>query len=379
MRNDRPKPCDSEGRLTIPFHSPWRFRVLLHLPALGHAVYRHIAEVTWPAIGVIAVLHYISSWGLMALTEGSEIASPSVYWYFYLVTSTTVGYGDLSPTTTFGRAVAVLWVMPGGIALFTSVIAKIVQSASGYWRQRMRGLGDYRDLTDHTVILGWAGDRTRRMVSYMRGDSKDREIVLVADQAIENPMPDQVRFVRGETLTHADVLERSGVITAGRAVILGRDDNETLAAGLAVAARNPNLHLAAFFHDEAVADLLKSHCPQVECLVPMSIELLVRTADDPGSSRVPKIMLSTLVDPTLYSITVPDGVAELRFGELFRSFKRKLHSTILGVSAGRANEAMTLNPPEDRMVEAGHTLYYIADRRLADHSVDWSALARESD
>jgi len=357
--------------------SPWQFRVPSHLAALGRVLYRHIAEVTWPAIGIIALVHYVTSWGLMALTEGEDIAAPSVYWYFYLVTSTTVGYGDLSPSTTFGRFVAVVWVMPGGIALFTSVIAKVVQSASGYWRLRMRGLGDFSDLENHTLILGWAGDRTRRMVSYMRGDSHDREIVLVADQTMENPMPDQVHFVRGDTLTHADVLRRAGVDTAGRAIILGRDDNETLAAGLAVSARNKSLHIAAFFHDEVVANLLKSHCPQAECLLPMSIELLVRTADDPGSSRVPKRMLSTLEDPTLYSVEVPNRIALLRFGTIFRAFKQRHHATVLGVAADRTNEALALNPPDDSIVKGGHTVYYIATRRLNPTAIDWPSMVEE--
>ncbi|MCA8927940.1 MAG: NAD-binding protein [Alphaproteobacteria bacterium] len=358
--------------------SSWSGAASRYVTVLGRVLYRHIAELTWPAIGVIALVHYTTSWALMSLTEADDIAAPSVYWYFYIVTSTTVGYGDLSPATTFGRLVAVFWVMPGGIALFTSVIAKVVQSASGYWRRRMRGLGDYRDLMNHTLILGWAGDATRRMVSYMRGDSRDREIVLVADQAMENPMPDQVHFVRGQTMTHAEVLDRAGIVTAGRAIILGRDDNETLAAGLAVAARNPNLHIAAFFHDEVVADLLKSHCPRAECLLPMSIELLVRTADDPGSSRVPKTMLSTLVDPTLYSMPVPESCNDLRFGAVFRSMKERHHATVLGVAEDRTNESLALNPPDDRVVKGGHTIYYIAARRLDPASLDWASMQKES-
>jgi voltage-gated potassium channel len=362
-----------------PSGSPWRFRTPQHLAMLGRVVYRHIAEVTWPAIGVIALVHYGTSWGLMALTEGAEIAAPSVYWYFYLVTSTTVGYGDLSPSTTFGRFVAVFWVMPGGIALFTSVVAKVVQSVSGYWRRQMRGLGDYRELSDHTVIVGWAGDRTRRMVSFLKGDFDTHAIVLVADQSMENPMPDQVHFVRGETLTDTNVLERAGVASAGRAILLGRDDNETLAAGLALAARNPQLHIAAFFHDEAVADLLKAHCPRAECLLPMSIELLVRTANDPGSSRVPKTLLSTLVHPTLYSLVIPDTLTEIAFGSLFRAMKARHHATALGVSSGEANDALTLNPKDDRMVRGGDIIYYMADRRLSSSGVDWPSLAKDSD
>src|SRR6056297_343724 len=159
--------------------------VPLHIAAtrrfetLARSLYRHVAAVTWPAVGLIAASHFLSSWLLMAVTDGAPIALAQTFWYYYFVTATTVGYGDFAPVTSAGRAVAVFWIMPGGIAIFTSVIAKVVQSAAAYWRRRMLGLDDFSDLEAHTVILGWNGENTRKMVAFMRGDQAERDIVLV--------------------------------------------------------------------------------------------------------------------------------------------------------------------------------------------------------
>ena len=356
----------------------WKFPAPQKFQHLAQLVYHHVAAVTWPAIVLIAAVHFFASWGAVLLTEGEEIAAPDVFWYFYLVTATTVGYGDFSPVTSAGRAIAVFWIMPGGIAIFTSIVAKVVQSTAGYWRRRMQGLGDYRGLNGHTVILGWNGDNTRKMVAFMLGEQPDREIVLAAYRATENPMPDKVHFVRGESLTSPELLQRSGIASSGRTIVSGHNDNETLATCLAVAAHSPGTHLVAFFDDETIADLLKAHCPAAECLVPMATELLVRTADDPGSSRVPKILLSTLVSPTLFSLRVPEVGVTAPFASLFFAFYQKHQATLLGVASGRAADEIFLNPPGDRMVMDGETLYYIAEHRLSVDSIAWAALAEDN-
>lgn len=364
--------------IRLPFTRGWQYATPLKFQSVARLVYRHVAAVTWPAIILIAAAHFLSSWAIIAFSEGEVISSPAVFWYYYLVTATTVGYGDYAPTTEVGRAIAVFWIMPGGIAIFTSIVAKVVQSAAIYWRRTMAGQGDYSDFVGHTVILGWHGENTRKMVGYMHGDRRDREIVLAAHRVRENPLPDLVHFVHGETLTAAALLTRAGVANAGNTVVTGHDDNETLAACLAVAAHSPHTHLVAFFNEESIADLLKAHCPEAECLVPMTMEMLARTADDPGSSRVPKILLSTLVGPTLFSMEVPAEMSPIRYADILQGVYQHHRATVLGVATGKGVDEIHLSPPAERMVQGGDILYYIADRRLASSSVAWSSFGQEN-
>ena len=346
------------------------------LSRVANRIYARIAGLSWDTIFVLAACHLAISWGVIALTGGEEIAEGGVFWYFYATTATTVGYGDYSPTTWGGRLFTVLWIMPGGIALFTTIIAKAVQQVSDRWRKSVLGQSSYENLADHIVILGWHGFRTQRMVDQLRGDigEKDREIVLCTAQVIENPMPDQVRFIRGAELNTPDVLTRAGVATAGNIIALGHDDSETLAAALGAAAANHDAHIVAYFDHESFADLLKAHCPHAECNVSLSIELMVRSAQDPGSSRVQRQVLSTLEGPTQFSLKVPKDVGPVSYGALFTTLKESHDATLIGVAASALGDDLILNAPSGHRVDPGTIIYFLAARRIEPGEINWPAL-----
>ena len=345
------------------------------LSRLARRIYASIAGLSWGAVFVFAACHFAISWGVIALTGGEKMAEGGIFWYFYATTATTVGYGDFAPATLAGRLVTVLWIMPGGIALFTTIIGKAVQQVSDRWRKSVRGQSSYENLANHIVILGWHGFRTQRMVDQLRGDigEKDREIVLCTVQDVENPMPDQVRFVRGAALNTPDVLTRAGVAGAGDIIALGHDDSETLAAALGAAAVNQDAHIVAYFDQESFADLLKAHCPQAECNVSLSIELMVRSAQDPGSSRVQRQLLSTLEGPTQFSLKVPENAGAVSYGALFATLKENHDATLIGVAESALGDDLILNAPSGHRIDPGTIVYFLAARRIAPGDIDWPA------
>ena len=346
------------------------------LSRIAKRFYARIAELSWDTVFVLLACHFALSWGAIGLADGGEISKGGIFWYFYITTATTVGYGDYSPATWAGRLVTVLWIMPGGIALFTAIIAKAVQQVSDRWRKSVRGQSSYETLADHIVILGWHSFRTQRMVDQLRGDigDKDRDIVLCTAQTIENPMPDQVRFVRGTALNTPDVLTRSGVATAGHIIAFGQDDSETLAASLGAAALNHVAHIVAYFDHENVADLLKAHCPRAECNLSLSIELMVRSAQDPGSSRIQHQLLSTLEGPTQFSLNVPADAAPVSYGSLFSTLKESHGATLIGVAESALGDDLILNAPSDHRIDPGTIVYFLAERRIEPGEIDWPAL-----
>ncbi len=107
----------------------------LIISRVAKRLYARIAGLSWDTVLFMTVGHFAVSWGLMALVGDEKIASGEIFWYFYATTATTVGYGDYSPVTAAGRAITILWIMPGGIALFTTIIAKVVQQVSDKWRK----------------------------------------------------------------------------------------------------------------------------------------------------------------------------------------------------------------------------------------------------
>ncbi len=347
------------------------------LSRLAKRLYARIAGLRWDIVVFVTAIHFAVSWALIDWAGGEKISGGDVFWYFYVTTATTVGYGDYSPTTEAGRMITVLWVMPGGIALFTTIIAKVVQLISNRWRKRMHGLASYENLSGHIVILGWHGSRTQRMVDHIRGDTseREREIVLCTVQNIENPMPDQVHFVRALTLNSPDLLRRAAIANAEYIIVLGNDDNETLAAALGAAAVNGDAHMVVYFDQHSFADLLRSHCPRAECNVSLSIEMMVRSAQDPGSSRVQRQLLSTLEGPTQFSLKVPDNADRVNYGVLFSELKTKHDATLFGVAESTLGDDLFLNAPADHRIDPGTILYFMAARRIEAAEIDWPALS----
>ncbi len=348
----------------------------LILSRVTKQLYARISGLSWETVLAMTVVHFAVSWGLIALVGGEKIVSGDIFWYFYVTTSTTVGYGDYAPATAAGRAITTFWVMPGGIALFTTIVAKVVQQISEKWRKRLRGLASYENMTGHIVILGWHGAGTQRMVDHILGGQgeDEREIVLCSAETTENPMPDQVRFVRAATLNTPDLLNRAAVANADFVIAFGHDDNETLAAALGAAAVNVEGHIVAYFDQQSFADLLKAHCPRAEANVSFAIEMMVRSAQDPGSSRVQAQILSTLEGPTQFSLQVPLDTDPVTYGTLFTEMKSKHDATLIGVAKSTLGDDLILNASLDARVGPGMILYFMAARRIAPAQIDWRAL-----
>jgi voltage-gated potassium channel len=339
------------------------------------AIYRHVATVSWPALLLMVLVHLSLSWIAFLLAGEEKAGDIDSFWYYYVVTSTTIGYGDIAPVTVAGRLVAVFWIIPGGIALFTAVITKLVQSIAKLWNRRMRGEGDYGEMEDHIVIIGWNRERTPRLVSLLHADRRydHAGIVLVASGIEANPMPDHVRFVRVEGLPSEEGLRRSGAATAESVIVLGTSDNETLAVALSVGALDPAPRIVAHFDSGTVASLLRSHCPSAECSVSLSLEILARSAQDPGSSEVQRQIVSPVDSPTQFRLVVPEGVGRLDYGCAFSFFKLRYDATIIAIQ--RLGRAVEVNAERATPVGAGDALYFLAAHRLRPDEIDWPACA----
>ena len=340
-------------------------------------LYSHFTRLAWDALFLLIAIHVLVSYAGMRLFETGEITERVAFWYYYMTTVTTIGYGDIAPKTPGGRLFTTLWIMPGGIMLFTASIAKFIQFIADRWRKRMRGEADYSFLENHIVILGWQGLRTQRMVDEIIADvgATRREIVLCTTKDIENPMPDKIKFVRDKALSEAGLHRRAGSAGADVILVLGHDDNDTLAAALAASSVNKHAHVVAHFEQQSFANLLVAHCPRAETMVSLSTEMMVRAALDPGSSRVHRDLLSVAGGQNGFSLRVPADAPVLRYGQLLRALKQHHNATLIAVATDTAGSDLRPNAAGDTEIMAGAVLYYIAARRLDPAQVDWRAVA----
>ena len=318
----------------------------------------------WRLPLAVALFVFLTSWLAMSLLESGDsgIADPGTYWWYFLVTSATVGYGDVFPSTTGGRIVG-LYVIVGGIVTLTLLFTQLAAALQSIRGRRLRGVVPL-DLSDHVVLLGYWPGRTERIVAELTAEGRFRVALCAWDDVPENPLPDQpaVHFVRGD-LAHEDVMTRACVPRARTVVIDGRDDNETLAIAVAVDHANPDVHLVAAVHDLGRRENLRYVNPGVQAVQWHMPFLLTEEATDPGITQIYNDLMSSGGHGNTYSMRVPAGFPHGSFGECQTWFGRTFGATLLALRGG---DGLVVSPPWATSVPEGTTLYYVATRRIDD-------------
>lgn len=329
-------------------------------------VYRFLLgalEMRWSHALGIALLHAaVTALGFLLIGEEELVSGVTQFVYFYTVTGSSVGYGDFSPVSDAGKLFAAIWVIPGAISLFAFLLGKAVASLTQVMRNIMNGLGDFSDKTGHVVVVGHVPGQTELLLEEARRLHGRQDIVIVSTEDIPG-LKSEWRFIRATSLSQRADLERAGVAGAAYIVVLGRDDDESLAAAMAVGALKPRGHVVAYFREPGPADLIESYCPDVETVTSISVQMVARALVDPGAGSVMMALASTKTGATLYSLTLdcPGGATVARL----RTELSERGASLIGyLPEGTDIPEMVLTP--DMVIEAGRPLYYIARERLGD-------------
>lgn len=188
------------------------------------------------ALSMLFIL-WIVAISSMPVYEGWSVFNTT---WWYIVSITTVGYGDMYPNTVMGKMYALPIMIIGiGTAAFLigNIAASLFTALINLRRTKMKGLGNYSSYKNHIVLMGWRGNFTLDILNQIFSDlgRKERNIVLCSESLKERPdtLPKEVVFVKGD-IGSEDVLHRAGVTTADKIIITGRDDQETCLAALAV-------------------------------------------------------------------------------------------------------------------------------------------------
>ncbi|CAA9320774.1 MAG: hypothetical protein AVDCRST_MAG71-1296 [uncultured Lysobacter sp.] len=340
----------------------------------------HLRRVSWPVVASALALHMVASWLLLAAAGEPKLLGADAFVYWYVTTATTIGYGDLAPSGLAGRYVVALFVMPGAVALFASVLAKTSATLIAFWRRHQMGRMTYDEMRGHTVLVGWNGRESVRLVQLLLSDcnTDDEGLVLVAEGLAENPLPDRMRFVAVESYADFDGYERAAVTRAARLIVHCQTDEQTLAAVFAVMAQlvgGERVHVVAHFNGETGARLVRTHYPHVECTRPLHVDVIARAAQDAGSSLVATQWLCA-GGATQFSVVVPDGAQAVSAARVAEAFRRQ-SALWIGYLERGAGEPV-LNPRDDARIAPGTVLYYLAEHRIDTAHLAWPTLAAEA-
>ncbi len=283
---------------------------------------------------------------LFSITEDRGLGE-SLYWAF--ITMTTIGYGDVYPTTPAGRAVAV-FVAVSGIASFTAMISLIADYIITRTSKKMRGELPVKKKS-HIIIAGW-GESARAVLNELKANLPDTSIVLVNE---EGPViqEDNVSTVRGDP-SEEEALEKASIRTASHLVVCTGDDSKNLLTVLRARALNKNIHV--------VAEATRSK--NVEILRQAGADHVVLTGELGGMLLASAVFEPSVPDFLIDVASTVEGYADLveveasryvglRFIDALRRAKEEEGILIVAVRRGGR---LLINPPSDLEIVEGDRL-----------------------
>lgn len=296
--------------------------------------------------------HFALSWMGYAVL-GEELAkSPVNMIYNYVVTGSSVGYGDLAPQTAAGRLFAAFWVIPGSLAGFAWIIGRIIQHLSSSARKKMTGTAEYSHVRDHVLIIGYVKGETDALITETQPGKSST--ILMSQDNIEGRVPGDLPWVYAPDLADVDALKRAGVDGAQKVMVMIGDDDATLATCLALCGNWPGKRVVALFRDGRKASLLNGNCPSVEAVVSPAASLLARASDGPGTASVIHRLLSVKIDDTLEHASWTGN--DVTVAEIAKVMSN--HQCLL-VAIGSGKGEPDLVPDPNTVVHNGENVYYI--------------------
>ncbi len=336
---------------------------------------RYFSQVRWHTIVLALFFYGFTSWIMLYLAGEKDLLSTADFLYWLVVTGSTVGYGDMSPATIAGKYVVAFYIIPLGLSIFALVIGRIATWVSWQWKKGVKGLKDLQ-LDNHIVVIGWNENRTVQLLNLLLKEqaatNEKPEILLCVQADIENPLPEHIEFVKVSSFNRDEEMDRACITDASVIIMDNPADDMTMTTALYCSKRNPDAHLVAYFNDESLVSLLQQHCPNVECTPSVSVEMLVKSAFDPGSSLLHHDLLSIEDGQAQFSVSIPNETTPIPASKLFFGLKDKYDATFIGYVSAIDKNDVKLNPDFDVVLNPGDKIFYIAADRI--RLINWQAL-----
>ncbi len=288
------------------------------------------------------------------------------FWWSF-VTITTVGYGDITPTTIGGRIIGVV-VMVFGIGILGMFTATIASAFVDTKLREGKGVNDVK-VKDHFIICGWSY-KAKEIITELRADKKvkNKPIVIVADIP-EKPIEDEnTFFIHGEV--DVDILNKANLKGAAVVMILTDEnldsysrDAKVVLNTLTIRKINPDVYICVEISDSRNMQHGKlAGADEIIVIGELSGNLLVQAALDHGITKIITELVSNKYGNELYKVKPPQSLVGMQFIDVLTLLKEKHNAIIVAIESGEDN-TLAANPPMKYTIQAGDYLVLIAQER----------------
>jgi voltage-gated potassium channel len=331
----------------------------LRFPRLWRAFFSETLSQLFLYIAIVIGIGTIS----ILFFESDLTVEEAVWWC--IVTLTTVGYGDITPTTWGGRVVAALLMMfgIGLLGIFSATIASILIQEK---LLEEKGMSSYC-FQNHMIVCGW-NHRAQVIIRELQSDpaSTQSEIILIAEIESKPIEVEQISFIKGAV--NDETLQRANLAEASTIIILGDDrldeesrDARVVLTTLTVESINPDVYtIVELVKETYVQYCERAHADEIIVSSELASQVISRAAVNHGVSRLFSDIVSTHIQGTqLNKLPVPRDLIGCTFLEALIQMKQKHHSIILAVEKGLEG-TLIANPSADSYLEANDALIVIS-------------------
>jgi voltage-gated potassium channel len=336
-------------------------------------VAQYFSNLQWYIVLLMLLFYSVSSYGLLWSAGEVGLLNITDFVYWLVVTGSTVGYGDMSPSTAAGKWIVAIYIIPMGLSIFALVLGRIASWVSQQWQKGAKGLNSL-NVNDHVLVIGWNGKRTEQLIKLLlieKANSLEKpEIVLCVRADITNPFPSEIEFVHVDSFNKDEDMDKACIESAVTILIDNPQDDMTMTTALYCSQRNKKAHKVAYFEDESLVQLLQTHCPEIECTPSVAVEMLAKSAFDPGSSLLHHDLLDVYEGQAQFSATIPKDADPISVKNMFYLLKHKYDAIFIGVAANHNIHKIVVNPPLSSELFPDDKIFYIANNRI--HNIDWT-------
>ena len=298
--------------------------------------------------------------------EDIDIFSTYFYTIWWSVTTfTTVGYGDISPKSTYGKAFGILVMMVG----FAWTIILSGSVASILVAQRLKEDKDSSDetiFTDHTIISGW-NSMVSQILSVLAQGQGAKPIVLVNetpfdDAGIQSAVSAfdnlDILHIFGN-YTHESALSNAFIQRARDMIVVPDysnlsqletpDEQTTVLAVYTAKSMSENIRVIAHITDPEMANhLQRASCDEIVISDAFTPKLLAYHVTHPGSPQLVDTIFSPESQSDLQVRDIPVSLAGEVHERIFQHFKSRMSCLLIGYAIVRPGASL-----EEQMKSAG--------------------------
>jgi len=313
--------------------------------------FRTLLRNSFFQVGIGILIIMIFGGIVLKLLETGDITKGENPFWWAIVTMTTVGYGDFSPTTPEGRLFAV-FIMFAGIALVSLLTASI---SSIYVAKRIRedkGL-EKVNISDHIVLCGW-NKNAESIIDSLRNLSESDSLHLILVNEIHEDIVNHLRnkykgvdlyFVAGD-FTSEEILKRASIEEAHTVIVIpniddekiGSPDEKTIFATLTIKSMSSSVRVVAYLMQrENLTHIRRANVDEVVLSDDFGAYMLASHVMDPGIPQTTKGLLNASSEERLRRVDIPSQFVGRSFDDLFDYFRSTNGWILVGLYSEEEN------------------------------------------